>query len=196
MNKICPACNQGKIIRKKVIIPVGRKSFTTEADVCDACGAYRHTPSLQLEIDRWGEAFNKSFIEIQPNLSDVVHEFIDSESKKYSINRTELIRLFTVFYLNVARNYSGFKDIDQIVKNCEATTLLINREKKTISVPIRYRTFKLINRASKVLERNAAQVMEEAVNFCVTLKHTHDATELKQIIAKLDQFIENHALAS
>src|SRR5690349_155352 len=100
MTRICPACNEGKIIRKTIEIPVGREHFSTEADVCEKCGAYKHTPAIQKEMDKWGESFNRNFIDVQPRLSDVEIDLIENEAKKYAIDRSDLIRIFTVFYLD------------------------------------------------------------------------------------------------
>jgi hypothetical protein len=196
MKRVCPHCNQKEVVEKEIEIPVGRERFKTLAQACNVCGSYALTPQIQRKIDEWGAAFSKSFIELQPNLSDAVRACLDGEAKKYALNSTSLVRLFTIFYLKEARPHKNFAEIEEIVKNSEAADLMKNREKKPVSIPIRYGAFKLINRASKVLEISMPQIMEEAATFCVTLKHLDDTTELKQIIAKLDQFVEDHALAA
>jgi hypothetical protein len=196
VKKLCPICSKGEIVEKTIQIPIGRQTFETLAQACEACGVYAVTPQLQKKIDEWGNGFKKSFIEVQPILTDVVRSYVAKKAEAHALNSVDIIRLFTVFYLKEARSYQNFSKIDKLIRESEAVSLFKNRERKPVSIPIRYAAFKLMNRASKVLDLQIAQIMEEAVNFCVALKHLEDTSELKQIIAMLDQFVEDHALAA
>jgi len=170
--KFCISCENDSVVFGKVKIKVGREYFETEAEHCEKCGTFGMSPQIQKQMDEWAVRFIKSIAELQPYFTAEMMEKIASLSHRFSLNKAEFVKICTTFYVAEMTKVPNFKDL-----RSEVLAEVQERYKGTrskICVPIKYQLFKKIDLFGRVwnLEYDS-NVMEEAVQFCVTVLDDH-----------------------
>lgn len=193
--EFCISCENESVVFGKVKIKVGREHFETEAEHCDKCGTFGMTPQIQKQIDEWAMQFTKSIVELQPYFTQAMMEKITALSQRFSLNKTEFVKLCTTFYLTEMTKIPNFKALRGEVL-AEAGEKYQGARSK-ICVPIKYQLFKKIDLFERVwkLEYDA-NVVEEAVQFCVTVLDDHISQIEETKKQELVHFVETHAMAS
>lgn len=193
--EFCLSCETNAVVICKTQIKVGRETFETSAESCTKCKKVFITPQLQREIDRWALQFTKSIVELQPYFSSDLAEKIDLYSKKFILSKSELMKAFTTFYIAEMAQTKSFKRIrEAVLRKAQAK---YKGERAKICVPIKYLLFKKIGAYAEFWNLGYdANVMEEAVQFCVAVLDNHFGEVEDANRNRLVKFVEQHAMAS
>lgn len=195
--EFCTSCESDSVVFGKTGIKVGREIFRTEAEHCKRCKIVAISPKLQKDIDEWAQQFTKSIVDLQPYFTRAMADRVEVFARKFSLSKSELMKVCTLFYILEMTKVKNFKTL--------RTQVLAGARKKytggktKICVPIKYQLFKKVRLYAEVWSLEyESNVMEEAVQFCVTVLDNHAG------LAKIDEskkqalvhFVENYAMAS
>ncbi len=193
--EFCISCENDSVVFGKTKIKVGRETFETEAEHCKKCKTVAIGPKLQKEIDEWALQFTKSIVELQPYFTKGMADKIDFFANKFNLSKSELMKVCTTFYILEMTKIKNFKTL--------RTEVLAEAQKKykgertKICVPIKYQLFKKVGLYAEVWNLEyESNVMEEAVQFCMTVLDNHVAKIEESKKQELVHFVENHAMAS
>ena len=197
MKKNCPICEDGGNVKEKtIVIPVGREKFRTKTEVCEKCGHYALTPKVRKEMEVWGRNLKKNVIEPQPLFTETAHAFLEESASKFGIKKVPLVKVMTSFYLNRIVGRNDLDALKEFVQKQEGYALMTNGKKVKVSVPIHFLTFKKLELFCHAWDVTHAKAIEEAVLFCSAVLTYHDASRLKEIAKRFEEFVEDYALAA
>ncbi|MEK6628220.1 MAG: hypothetical protein AABY53_06305 [Bdellovibrionota bacterium] len=193
--EFCIYCETDSMVFGKTKIKVGRETFETEAEHCKKCKKVAISPKLQKEIDEWALQFTKSIFELQPYFTKDMTNKICFFANKFNLSKSELMKVCTTFYILEMTKIKNFKTL-RIEVLAEAQKK--HRGDRTkICVPIKYQLFKKVGLYANVWNLEyESNVMEEAVQFCMTVLDNQVAKVEESKKQELVHFVENHALAS
>lgn len=191
----CVSCENESVVFGKTKIKVGRETFETEAEHCNKCQKVAISPKIQKQIDEWALKFTKNIVELQPYFTKSMSDRIESLASKYSLSKTEFMKICTTFYILEMTKIANFKALREEVLLESQRSYRGDRTK--ICVPIKYQLFKKIGLYAKMWDLEYdSNVMEEAVQFCVVVLDNHAAKVTESKKQELVHFVEYHAMAS
>ncbi len=193
---ICASCNSDSVVFGKTKIKVGREIFETKAEHCEKCGHVAIGPQLQAEIDKWALGFSKSIVELQPYFSEAMLNRVTDLARMFNLSKSEFMKVCTVFFLLRLTRNENFKTLrTEVIRRAQAK---YQGKREKVCVPIKYQLFKKVDLYTRVWKLEyEANVMEEAVQFCVAiLDHRAQIEETKRQRAALINFVRSHAMAS
>ena len=135
-------------------------------------------------------------IEPQPLFTETAHAFLGETGSKFGIKKVPLIKVMASFYLNRIVGRDDFKMLKQTVEKQEGYGLMNQGKKYEVSVPIHFLTFKKLELFSQTWNVTHAKTIEEAVIFCSAILTFPDASRLKEIAKRFEEFVEDYALAA
>lgn len=193
--EFCISCESDSVVFGKTKIKVGRETFETEAEHCKKCKTVAIGPQLQKEIDEWALQFTKSIVELQPYFTEGMADKIESFANKFNLSKAEFMKVCTTFYILEMTKIKNFKSLrTEVLAYAQKKH---KGERKKICVPIKYQLFKKADLYARVWKLEyESNVMEEAVQFCVTVLDNHVAKIEESTKQELVHFVENHAMAS
>lgn len=179
----------------KTKIKVGRETFETEAEHCKKSKKVAISPKLQKEIDTWALQFTKSIVELQPYFTKDMANKIYYFANKFNLSKSELMKVCTTFYILEMTKIKNFKILR--IEILAVAQKKYKADSTKICVPIKYQLFKKVSLYANVWNLEyESNVMEEAVQFCMTVLDNHIAKIEESIKQEIVHFVENHAMAS
>jgi hypothetical protein len=198
-HRFCPQCEEKtKIVKEKILIPVGVEAFTTEALVCKKCGLYALTSEIRREMDEWGCKLTRNIVEPQPVFAESVHQFGEEIATQYGLKRVPFFRVLTAFYLSRIASRKDFQELKDYCEKHPSRKLLDEGTRSKVSVPIRYLMYRRLQTFSEVWNIPHAKTIEEAVLFGLTVLSNRDKNleKLRAITESLQQYIVDVAQAA
>ena len=193
--EFCMSCENDAVVFGKTKIKVGRETFETETEHCKKCKTVAISPKLQKDIDEWALQFTKSIVELQPYFTKGMANKIDFFANKFNLSKSELMKVCTTFYILEMTKIKNFKSLR--IEVLAETQKKYKGERTKICVPIKYQLFKKIGLYAEVWNLEyESNVMEEAVQFCMTVLDNHVSKIDESKKQELVHFVENHAMAS
>lgn len=190
--KFCVHCEKDTLIFGDTEIKVGDKTFNLKTNHCSNCDSVELSPANLRQIDEWGNTLSTNVAEFQPYLPSKLIATSEGYAKNFGLKWAEFIKICTTFYLMEMTKEKEFKKLrSQILK--EGSSLFSDAKKKT-SVPVRYRLFKQIELFAEVWNVYEANVLEEAILFCVTVLESNKSHREER--ADFQEFLEKFSMAS
>lgn len=193
--KLCLSCESNSVVFGKTKIKVGRETFETEADLCTKCKKIAISPKLQKQIDEWASQFTKSIVELQPYFSRIMYEKMELLANRFNLTKPEFMKICTTYYILEMTKVKNFKSLRKEV--LAESKMKSKGARKKVCVPIKYQLFKKIRLYADMwnLEYDA-NVMEEAVEFCIVILDNHSIQMNESTKEELVHFVEQYAMAS
>jgi hypothetical protein len=193
--KLCLSCESNSVVFGKTKIKVGRETFETEADHCITCKKVAISSKLQRQIEIWASQFTKSIVELQPYFAKAMYDKLELLANRFNLTKPEFMKICTTYYILEMTKAKNFKILRQDVLS--ESKKKFKGVRKKVSVPIKYQLFKRIRLYANMWNLEyEANVMEEAVEFCVVILDSQSAQIKESKKEELVHFVEQYALAS
>lgn len=190
--EFCVQCEEQTMVFGPILIKVGDKEFTLEAEHCSNCDAVELSPENLRRIDDWGNALSTNVAEFQPYLPGKLIAVSEGCAKHFGLKWAEFLKVCTTFYLVEMTKEKEFKRLRSGVL-AEGAAIFNDAKKKTY-VPVRYRLFKQLQLFAEVWSLHESNVIEEALLFCVTVLESEKTHEVER--AEFQEFLEKFSMAS